>query len=40
MVGGTWRVEDGHAADIDELDLMRRHNQAARRLRQLAGLEG
>ena len=40
MVGGTWRVEEGHAADIDELDLMRRHNQAARRLRQLTGLEG
>ena len=40
MVGGTWRVEEGHAADIDEPDLIRRHNQAARRLRQLAGLEG
>ena len=40
MVGGTWRVEEGHAADIDETDLIRRHNQAARRLRQLAGLEG
>jgi 8-oxoguanine deaminase len=40
MVGGAWRVEEGHAADIDEPDLMRRHNQAARRLRQLAGLEG
>jgi 8-oxoguanine deaminase len=40
MVGGAWRVEEGHAADIDEPALMRRHNQAARRLRQLAGLEG
>jgi 8-oxoguanine deaminase len=40
MVGGTWRVEEGHAVDIDEPNLMRRHNQAAGRLRQLAGLEG
>ena len=40
MVGGTWRVEEGHAVDIDEPELMRRHNKVAKRLRQLAGLEG
>ena len=40
MVAGKWRVEDGHAAHIDELDLIHRHSAAAAILRQRAGLAG
>ena len=40
MVAGKWRVEDGRAAHIDELDLIHRHSAAAAILRQRAGLAG
>ena len=39
MIGGIWRVEEGHAPNIDEPNLIRRHSEAARQLRQRAGLE-
>jgi len=39
MVGGKWLVENGNATHINEADLIRRHNQAARKLRQISGLE-
>jgi len=39
MIKGEWRVEDGRAVGVDETDLMRRHADAARGLRQRAGLQ-
>ena len=39
MIGGIWRVEEGHAPNIDEPDLIYRHSEAARQLRQRAGLD-
>ena len=40
MIAGTWRVSDGHIVGVDQADLLSRHNQSARKLRQLSGMEG
>ena len=40
MIGGEWRVTEGKIPGLDEVDLVRRHNNAAKTLRQRAGLEG
>ena len=40
MIAGTWRVYESRIVGIDEVDLLTRHNQSARKLRQLSGLEG
>jgi len=36
MVAGKWRVVDGKIADRDEAELIHRHSDAAKKLRQLA----
>jgi 8-oxoguanine deaminase len=36
MVAGQWRVVDGKIVDKDEAELMHRHSDAAKKLRQLA----
>jgi hypothetical protein len=40
MIGGEWRVTEGKIQGLDEIDLVRRHSNAAKTLRQRAGLEG
>ena len=40
MIGGEWRVTEGKVQGLDEIDLVRRHSNAAKTLRQRAGLEG
>ena len=36
MVAGQWRVVDGKIVDKDEAELIHRHSDAAKKLRQLA----
>ncbi|MDP6950256.1 MAG: 8-oxoguanine deaminase [Arenicellales bacterium] len=38
MIGGEWKVIDGHAPHIDEADLAQRHTVCAQTLRQRANL--
>ncbi|MDP6081309.1 MAG: amidohydrolase family protein, partial [Arenicellales bacterium] len=38
MIGGEWKVIDGHAPHIDEADLVQRHTVCAQTLRQRANL--
>ena len=40
MIAGAWRVSDGHIVGLDQADLLSRHNQSARKLRQLSEMEG
>jgi len=36
MVAGKWRVVDGKIVDRDEVELIHRHSDAAKKLRRLA----
>jgi 8-oxoguanine deaminase len=38
MVAGNWRVIDGKITDSDEAQLIHRHSEAAKKLRQLASV--
>ena len=38
MIAGNWKVVDGQVSHINEADLIRRHNTAARELRAKSGL--
>ena len=39
MIGGVWKVQDGHVVDLDIDLLMHQHTEAAKHLRQRAGME-
>ena len=39
MIGGVWKVQDGHVINIATEHLIHKHNKAAKKLRQQARLE-
>ena len=38
LINGVWRVKEGHLTDIDEANLVERHNSQAQKMWQRAGL--